>query len=78
VRASGGVARRRAGFPIQTRAEVIWTRLFGLLLSHTTYTFSIILAMFSIGIGMATLRAYWQIAVTTIGVRYVVAAPSPN
>ncbi|HJX63967.1 MAG TPA: fused MFS/spermidine synthase [Polyangia bacterium] len=35
-------------------AEVIWTRLFGLLLSHTTYTFSIILAVFLIGIGLGS------------------------
>ncbi len=37
-------------------AEVIWTRLFGLLLSHTTYTFSIILAVFLIGIGLGSGR----------------------
>jgi spermidine synthase len=35
-------------------AEVIWTRLFGLLLSHTTYTFSIILAVFLVGIGLGS------------------------
>jgi spermidine synthase len=35
-------------------AEVVWTRLFGLLLSHTTYTFSIILAVFLIGIGLGS------------------------
>jgi len=35
-------------------AEVIWTRLFGLLLSGTTYTFSIILAVFLIGIGFGS------------------------
>ena len=35
-------------------AEVIWTRLFGLLLSSTTYTFSIILAVFLIGIGLGS------------------------
>jgi spermidine synthase len=35
-------------------AEVIWTRLYGLLLSHTTYTFSIILAVFLIGIGLGS------------------------
>ena len=32
-------------------AEVIWTRLMGLLLGATVYTFSIILAVFLIGIG---------------------------
>jgi spermidine synthase len=35
-------------------AEVIWTRLFGLLLSGTTYTFSIILAVFLLGIGLGS------------------------
>jgi spermidine synthase len=35
-------------------AEVIWTRLFGLLLGSTTYTFSIILAVFLIGIGLGS------------------------
>jgi Predicted spermidine synthase with an N-terminal membrane domain len=35
-------------------AEVIWTRLFGLLLGGTTYTFSIILAVFLIGIGLGS------------------------
>ena len=35
-------------------AEVIWTRLFSLLLSGTTYTFSIILAVFLIGIGIGS------------------------
>jgi spermidine synthase len=35
-------------------AEVIWTRLFGLLLSHTTYTFSIILGVFLVGIGLGS------------------------
>ncbi|MGD0674461.1 MAG: fused MFS/spermidine synthase [Polyangiaceae bacterium] len=35
-------------------AEVIWTRLFGLLLSGTTYTFSIILAVFLVGIGLGS------------------------
>jgi spermidine synthase len=35
-------------------AEVIWTRLFSLLLSGNTYTFSIILAVFLIGIGLGS------------------------
>jgi spermidine synthase len=35
-------------------AEVIWTRLFTLLLGGTTYTFSIILAVFLIGIGLGS------------------------
>jgi spermidine synthase len=35
-------------------AEVIWTRLFALLLSGTTYTFSIILAVFLLGIGLGS------------------------
>jgi spermidine synthase len=35
-------------------AEVIWTRLFGLLLGQTTYTFSIILAVFLLGIALGS------------------------
>jgi spermidine synthase len=35
-------------------AEVTWTRLFGLLLGGTTYTFSIILSVFLIGIGLGS------------------------
>ena len=35
-------------------AEVIWTRLFALLLGATTYTFSIILSVFLIGIGLGS------------------------
>jgi spermidine synthase len=38
-------------------AEVIWTRLFALLLGATTYTFSIILAVFLIGIGLGSSSA---------------------
>ena len=35
-------------------AEVIWTRLLGLLLGATVYTFSIILAVFLIGLGLGS------------------------
>jgi spermidine synthase len=35
-------------------AEVIWTRLYSLLLAGSTYTFSIILAVFLIGIGLGS------------------------
>ena len=35
-------------------AEVVWTRLFTLMLGGTTYTFSIILAVFLIGIGLGS------------------------
>jgi len=35
-------------------AEVVWTRLFTLLLGGTTYTFSIILSVFLIGIGLGS------------------------
>ena len=35
-------------------AEVIWTRLFTLILGGTTYTFSIILAVFLLGIGLGS------------------------
>jgi spermidine synthase len=38
-------------------AEVIWTRLFALLLGATTYTFSIVLAVFLIGIGLGSSAA---------------------
>jgi spermidine synthase len=35
-------------------SEVVWTRLFTLLLSGSTYTFSIILAVFLVGIGLGS------------------------
>ena len=35
-------------------AEVIWTRLLSLLLGGTVYTFSIILAVFFIGLGVGS------------------------
>ncbi len=35
-------------------AEVVWTRLLGLMLGATTYTFSIILAVFLIGLGIGS------------------------
>ena len=35
-------------------AEVVWTRLFSLMLGATVYTFSIILAVFLIGIGLGS------------------------
>jgi len=35
-------------------AEVVWTRLMGLLLGATVYTFSIILAVFLVGIGIGS------------------------
>ena len=35
-------------------AEVVWTRLLGLLLGATVYTFSIILAVFLVGIGLGS------------------------
>ncbi len=35
-------------------AEVIWTRLLGLMLGATVYTFSIILAVFLVGIGLGS------------------------
>jgi spermidine synthase len=41
-------------------AEVIWTRLLGLLLGATVYTFSIILAVFLIGLGLGSgLASLW-------------------
>src|ERR1035438_9805717 len=38
-------------------AEVVWTRLLGLLLGATVYTFSIILAVFLVGIGVGSAAA---------------------
>ncbi len=38
-------------------AEVVWTRLLGLLLGATVYTFSIILAVFLVGIGIGSAAA---------------------
>src|SRR5260370_30053049 len=35
-------------------AEVVWTRLLGLLLGATVYTFSIILAVFLVGLGIGS------------------------
>jgi spermidine synthase len=35
-------------------AEVIWTRLLGLMLGATVYTFSIILAVFLVGLGIGS------------------------
>lgn len=40
-------------------AEVIWTRLLGLLLGATVYTFSIILAVFLIGLGAGSGAGAW-------------------
>ncbi|HVT38302.1 MAG TPA: fused MFS/spermidine synthase [Gemmatimonadaceae bacterium] len=40
-------------------AEVIWTRLLSLLLGGTTYTFSIILAVFLAGIGLGSSAGSW-------------------
>jgi spermidine synthase len=46
-------------------AEVIWTRLFALLLGATTYTFSIILAVFLIGLGLGSSAASFLLQRTT-------------
>jgi len=40
-------------------AEVVWTRLLSLLLGGTTYTFSIILGVFLIGIGLGSSAGAW-------------------
>lgn len=40
-------------------AEVIWTRLLSLLIGGTVYTFSIILAMFLIGLGIGSSAGAW-------------------
>jgi spermidine synthase len=66
--AAGGPARDRAGasghWPVYVAialsgatalgAEVIWTRLLGLMLGATVYTFSIILAVFLAGLGIGS------------------------
>ncbi len=40
-------------------AEVVWTRLLGMLLGATTYVFSIILAVFLIGIAIGSTMGAW-------------------
>jgi spermidine synthase len=40
-------------------AEVIWTRLLSLLLGASVYTFSIILAVFLLGLGLGSAAASW-------------------
>jgi spermidine synthase len=40
-------------------AEIVWTRLLSLLLGGTTYTFSLILALFLLGIGLGSSAAAW-------------------
>jgi len=62
VAAPAGVAR--AAWPVYVTiglsgfaalgAEVVWTRLLGLLLGATVYTFSLILAVFLIGLGIGS------------------------
>ncbi|HEY5219739.1 MAG TPA: fused MFS/spermidine synthase [Gemmatimonadaceae bacterium] len=42
-------------------AEVVWTRLLSLLLGGTTYTFSIILAVFLIGLGVGSGAGAWLV-----------------
>jgi spermidine synthase len=42
-------------------AEVIWTRLLGMLLGATVYVFSIILAVFLIGLAVGSTAASWLI-----------------
>jgi spermidine synthase len=42
-------------------AEVIWTRLLSLLLGATVYTFSIILAVFLVGLGIGSAAGSWLV-----------------
>jgi spermidine synthase len=42
-------------------AEVIWTRLLSLLLGATVYTFSIILAVFLVGLGVGSAAGSWLV-----------------
>lgn len=44
-------------------AEVIWTRLVGMMLGSTVYVFSIILAVFLIGLGAGSSAASWLVRV---------------
>ncbi len=42
-------------------AQVVWTRLMGMLLGSTTYVFSILLAVFLIGLAIGSLVAAWLV-----------------
>jgi spermidine synthase len=44
-------------------AEVIWTRLLGMMLGSTVYVFSIILAVFLIGLALGSTAASWLLRV---------------
>ena len=44
-------------------AEVIWTRLLGMMLGSTVYVFSIILAVFLIGLALGSAAASWLLRV---------------
>jgi spermidine synthase len=62
--AAKGVVRHQGGWPVYVAialsglcalgAEVVWTRLLALMLGATVYTFSIILAVFLIGLGIGS------------------------
>jgi spermidine synthase len=62
--ASTSIARPQGSWPVYTAialsglcalgAEVVWTRLLALMLGATVYTFSIILAVFLIGLGIGS------------------------
>jgi spermidine synthase len=63
--ASGNAATRNSGYvPVYVAiglsgaaalgAEVVWTRLLGLMLGATVYTFSLILAVFLVGLGIGS------------------------
>jgi len=45
-------------------AEVVWTRLLGMLLGATVYVFSIILAVFLIGLAVGSALGSWLLGVT--------------
>src|ERR1039458_4340844 len=53
-------------------AEVVWTRLLGLLLGATVYTFSIILAVFLIGIGIGSAAAAAALRSGTVQARVAI------
>ena len=46
-------------------AEVVWTRLMGMLLGATVYVFSVILAVFLIGLALGSLFGSWLLRATS-------------
>jgi len=57
-------------------AEVVWTRLMGMLLGATVYVFSVILAVFLIGLAIGSLCGSWLLRVTSRERRWLVPDPA--